>query len=348
MGKRIIITLALSLLLCACGSSDKDIIVMDLGELSPVMRDSLEAWKAAHPDVKIKERKRLWDSDIASLSVMGTKFMPDVFITDGLIGRFLAQSGKVFNLNDYTVALPGLAYGGTAWAFPAQRETVMLVIYDGDSTEEPEFLSAEGLFSACLSDSLGQQWLQHIVAADKQAAFTDRFFVERLSDMQETMQERPFVTVNDFVEGRCTSLLVGGEDLYELLDRVKSRDVERYARLSFRPYAGDAVLRGYDWGLFVSAALSRNHKKLFNCLTLCSALSPPGGDEPIDDTMRRLREMLDSAAPAAIPTHYISSGFWNYVRLNVFSRLASTDKTIQEIAAILQDVYEQDYLNTGR
>ena len=350
MAKRIIsaFALALGLIACVCCSRrDKDAIIVDLGDVPTQMQDSLEAWKSAHPDVKIQQRRRVQEKDVRSLAVLGADHMPDVFITDGLTGRLLSRMGRLQSLDGFVGALPGLGFSGSAWAFPARREAITLVVFDKNTTDEPGFLSETDLLAGFLSDSLGQTWLQHMVAGDREAAFTDRFFVERLSLVQERALTGGCMTVDDFVTGKCTSILVGGENMYALLERIKEQDPERYNRLQFRPFMGDAILRGYDYGIFISASTVINPDTLLNCLSLCEALTPQEETDPKDETLRRLHELLDSAPHAAIPTQFFSFQFWDRARSNCFSRLSSTGyRNLSEHTAYLQNAYEQEYLSS--
>ena len=344
MGRRLIILGLLVFAFSACGGSvsqEEETLVIDLGQPTRLMLDSLEVWKSSNLDVCVREKQSI--GNISTLALLGPEHLPDVFITDGLTGRFLAQFGRVLNLSSYTQAVPGLGYAGAAWAFPAERESVGLVVYDEGSTAEPCFLSDTDRLNACFADSLGQKWLQHMVAGDKKAAFTDSFFVERLSSLQQQMKTARIVSLDAFLSRKCSSVFAQGQDLYRLLDSLKLRDPERYAHLDFRPYTENAIIRGYDTGLFISSSMSYQPGKLYDCITLCEALSPEP-EEPSDDTRRRLLELLDSSTHAAAPTHFLSFQFWNAARDKCFSELATGDKTLAEYAAILQDDYERYYL----
>ena len=347
MEKRTIVFLFLLLLLLtgSCHVRDrKKEIVLDLGRpLSALERDSLEAWNLKRPEIRLVERNRLWQSEIVNLAVMGVAYMPDVFITDGLTGRFLARTDRVLSLTEFVTPKPGLAYLGEAWGIPAGRENVLVVVSDGDTVHTPGFISGTDLLCASLADSLGQAWLRHIVAGDRKSAFTDSCFVGVLSRLQDSLRSGNVVDEEDFIRGGCSSILIGGDALYRMLGRLREANPDRYSRLVFRAFRGGAVPRGYDKGFFINARLALDGPRFFDCLSLCQALSPDPG-EPEDDTIRRLQDLLDTAPHAALPVLFISPGFWSTADY-VISELVTGDKTLEEYAAILQDSYEQNYLN---
>ena len=345
MWKRLAAVLAWLLLLCACGGKKEEqhTLVVDLGQIPAQMRDSLEAWKAAHPEISVLERKNISGTDLNSLAVIGVEHMPDIFITDGVTGRLLAFAGRALDLSGYAPPLPGLSYTGGAWAFQARREAVELVVFDPESTgiQDPGFLSAADLLNACFSDAEGQLWLQHIISNDGHAVFTDRFFLERFSWLQNKVHTRAFSSIEDFVTGQCSSLLVSGESLYSLLEQVKVQDPVRYARLQFRPFIGSAILWGYDTGIFVSAALAEKPEKLQTCISLCRALAHKPQEEAADKTLHRLQDLLDNAQHASVMTQYLSPMFWRYAKSHCLEELATSDKSPWEYAALLQDAYEK-------
>lgn len=87
-----VISVMAFMLLSGC-SQNTDAITVDIG-VSDVsessvssVRDSLEEWERAHPDIRVEERRRIRDEDFMNLAAMGVDHMPDVFINDYLNAR---------------------------------------------------------------------------------------------------------------------------------------------------------------------------------------------------------------------------------------------------------------------
>ena len=65
---------------------------------------------------------------------------------------------------------------------------------------------------------------------------------------------------------------------------------------------------------------------------------------PKDDTVARLYEILDKSPKSKILNQEFNFAFWTYAYDRCFNEIGKTDKTVQEYASILQDIYEQSYL----
>jgi len=334
MRKRIVLVILLFLVLLPSyymGVKDRFTIVVDIGPYSQV-RDSLEAWKASHPKVRIKERRRIRNSDFSSLAVLGQKNMPDLFITDRMTGVFLSRIGRVLDINQYSS--------------PALNENVCLVVSDGEEGDT-DYCAETDILNELLADEAGQEWFSHIMRADGKAAFTDSLFVARLTEMQARLRTMQKASVEDFVQGRCHRLLITGDIKESILQPILEQDPARYSQLQFHAFQGEVLPCGFSYGIFMGAWLGRDPEKRNNAISLREAMATKE-TVPSDSVQILLKNLENSSRVVMIPTHYLTGSFWSTAGRECFSQLAKGDKTIAEYAALLQNAYEQDYLSSLR
>lgn len=348
--------LLLALILSGCAKKEADITVdfglqfangsKTLDAALNRLNDRYAQWKSEHPEISIAERKRINNADFSHLAVLGAEHLPDVFITDCLTGRLLADAGLLKEVDAADVGT--FTYDGGVYAFPVLPEYVSAVVYDpaagsgplGYSVENGQTLASDFL-SAVLSDTDGQEWLDHLISGDKSASFTEGFFTERLNTLQTLSGDAEKYAsadalVSAFVSGECTSALLNGVNLYCLLDTVEAKNPDLYARLALRPLVGASLPQGYQYGIFLKAGL--DGEKLDACLNLCKTLA---GITYQEDA--RLEELKETSLPTHIVSQLFSTHFWSLARTECISKLGEI--TAEECASAMQNCYEQYYLN---
>ena len=346
---------------------DLRVYYSDAGEFvtAPLRKllEKFEAWKAYNPRIKISERKRIINTDIMSLAVLGIEHLPDVFITDSVTGRMLADFGFVFDLTEYAKPTETFTYNDKVYAFPVFREFSSVVIFDKTKWKKGDVIAlgnrdgiaaSVNLFSSMLSDKAGQEWFRHIVNKDRKTAFTDSFFVNRLENMKKLIQKGNFygiekntsTIIQDFIEEKCFAVSLYGDDVYRLLERTKKQNTKLYERLDFTTLLFDFVPAGYNYGLFLNAQLRETPEKLKSCVELCRALTVFDKDkEENDETLKRLDFLIKNKTKTFLSEQYLSRYFWRIAREKCFSQISDNNKIIFELANNLQNFYEEYYMN---
>ncbi len=337
-------------LLCGCGKEAADITIMDNCFQSTTnsetrnmvcsdFEERLAQWQNENPDLILREKKQYHGAELGALARLGADHLPDIFMAGSLTGALLEAEGLVLDLSDFTEDYPEFTYSGAVYAFPVLNEAFSVIIYDRDGRQEATSDSVINSLSNVMADEAGREWLGHMTAGDKEVAFTDDFFVESISAARGMTESN---AMQDFIEGKCHSVLLSGDKVYQLLQSVKENDPERYACLRFRSYAGNTIPRGYPYGLFLNAKLADDPDKLTLCLDLCRALAA-SGIAAEDETMQRLYQLLEETEPAPMWNQYLHSTIW--AQLN--GLISDETLTPKACAARMQDLYEQNYLNIG-
>ena len=351
----------LAFLLVGCEKKNKNEMVIDIGLIyndagelvtAPLehVKENLTVWENNHPTDEIIERDRISNSDFSHLAVMGSDHLPDVFITDCLTGRLLAQAGLVKEVETEEVGT--FTYDGKTYAFPALREYVSVVIYDPEKWEtgDPVAYNAQdgiSLSANYLSAAADPEWLSHMTAGDKEAAFTDQQFLKALETVKElAANDIPFssvsILIQAFVNGEIPAVVISGDDVYRLLENVKEQNLGLYNRISFTTLKNEILPYGYQYGFFINAGLEE--EKLKTCMDLVKELSE-GYEEDLDETLDRLERLKSTIEHRPLISQYFSNYFWIFAREECFSQLLLGEKNSEEYASILQNYYEQYYLN---
>ena len=363
----ITVWLLIAVMLSGCGRKPSGDITVDIGLIysdstpsveAPInqVRAELAEWESLHPDLNVEERIRLCNDDFSYLAVIGTEYMPDVFITDCRTGRLLAQAGLVMDLSDYAEDVDVFTFDNCVYAFPVLRESVSVIVYDpenwsrGDSvgySNQGGFSIAENYLSAVLSDDEGQEWLDHMIHYDLEAAFTDDLFVERYETIFEQIRNDSAYDSTDslidaFVSETCPAAIVCGDGIYRLLDYVQEKNPELYGRLEFTTYEEGYIPCEYQYGVYLNSGLTDERRDL--CIELAQTLAGAYENE-YDDTLMRLEELKNVSDHVPIVTYYFNPNFWDFVISDCFARGVESNMTAEEYAFIMQNYYEQYYLN---
>ena len=340
-----VLSILFFMLLSGC-SQNTDAIIVDIGvsDASEVsvssVRESLEEWERAHPDISVEERRRIRDEDFMNLASMGVDHMPDVFITDYLNARILEQEGLIMDINEYS--------------FPIFDESAVVVISDPDLWNEDDTISfcTDGGYSAadCLSvllaDSWGQEWLAHMDEGDREASFTDPEFVSRLQNVQALMSGNVQYgsceeLAEAFASGNCSAVLVGGNEVYRFLENIKINNQSLYDKIVFSTLADDPVPHEYQYGVFLSAGLQG--ERLDRCIDLAQSLHGSFCVDP-DGTYDRLNSLIDDPTGVRLITLCFSPLFWEHASEDCLGPLMRNEITAEDCSYMLQDLYEQYYL----
>ena len=363
----ITVWLLITVILSGCNRKPADGITVDIGLIYPDATPSVEApidqvradlaeWESLHPDVNVDQRIRLCNDDFSYLAVIGTEHMPDVFITDCLTGRLLAQAGLVMDLTDYAEDVDVFTFDNCVYAFPVLRESVSVIVYDpenwsrGDSvgySSEGGLSVADNYLSSVLSDDEGQEWFDHMTHYDLEASFTDDLFVERYATIFEqigndTAYGSTDSLIDAFVSGSCPAAIVCGDDVYRLLDCAREQNPELYNRIEFTTYEEGYLPCEYRYGVYVNSGLTDERRDL--CIDLAQTLAGAYEDE-YDDTTMRLEELINDSDHVHVVTCYFNPHFWSFSITDCFARSAESNMTAEEYAFVLQNYYEQYYLN---
>ena len=166
---------------------------------------------------------------------------------------------------------------------------------------------------------------------------------------------KPFITVeNDtaygsadalidaFVSGACPAAFVSGDDVYRLLDNVREQNPELYNRIEFTTYEEGYIPCEYQYGVYINSGLTDERRDL--CIDLAQTLAGAYEDE-YDDTTMRLEELINDSDHVHMITYYFSPHFWEFAIPDCFARGAESNMTAEEYAFVLQNYYEQYYLN---
>lgn len=318
--------------------------------------NGLYSWEEDHPGITVAERERIMDYDVASLAVMGTEHMPDVFVTDCLTGRLMADAGMVTDLTGIAEDSGSFTYNGTVYAFPALRESYSVIVYDPESWSEGGevgFLYSyiysfiNSYMSSELSDDWGRSWEAHMAAADGQASFTDPEFILRLSGALDRMSaDTAFDSYSEleeaFVSGECPAVAISGEYLYMLLDDVRASDPDLYNRLEFSSLTGEVLPRGYEFGIYVRAGM--DEQKTAECIELASYLAD---SVPVnnDITMNRLYDLASGSRETALLSNMFTFNFWYYSLGECYYNRDRGNLDAEQMAQVFQEYYGLYYVD---
>lgn len=354
-----VLLLITALILGGCNPSEGTIVVdlFVIGASSNQeanIRSALDEWMDEHPGVDVAERERIRNEDFMNLAVMGTDHLPDVFITDCLNGRVLAEEGLVMDISEYAEDVGAFTYDGSVYAFPVMK-TYSLIVYDPDLWSQGDpvgFLSDQGYSAAAeylslsLADDWGQDWLGHMVEGDMSTGFCDREFVERLSSARDEMRnfisyEEPEQMYEDFSSGSCAAVFVSGDAIYGLMDYVRINNPSLYGRIKFDSDDNGSVLGGCQYGVFINAGLSG--EDMDNCIDLAGRISDSGFGGLYEE-MGIEFSLTDSSNSRRILTQCFNPAFWGNASDMCFNNPEYYSMSPYELANDLQNCYERDYL----
>lgn len=365
--------------------------------------DRLKLWEAEHPGVTIQETPRENLSDISSLARLGKTHLPDVFISTCQTGRLLADSGLVLDLSPYMeqpdISFLPFSSGDSVYAFPTLLRAETVILYDRSAwdalgyaefpkdwesllesaqmmrEQNERYVTTIGLdehaaaslsrdlLSVLLAEQEGVQWFDRMIAGDRSASFTDSFFTEKLSKLQEIRQSAVFEGQDelsekisqDFIKGKCPAVMVNGLNLYRVMEDVRAKAPELYERLgaaAFPQAAKQWIPLEWTYGLFINARLEDEPEKLALCLDLCRSLAFCEGDaRETDRVMEQLRVLEGTAQPCRAVTNYLNPTFWSTANARCFKYLSQDEnggeeaQSPGEYAAKLQNTYEEYHLN---
>lgn len=359
--KAVSFILAAVLLLGGCAKTAPDAVTVDISalEYACVSRDevceALSRWQSDNPDTSIVVRENVGPNDLVSLAVMGEDHLPDVFVTDSRTGRLLAEAGLAVDLTGLAPDVDTFTYGGEVYAYPVSVESVSVIVYDplawdgsspvGFDSSDPYTL-IDCYVSALIGDDAGQTWLRHMVDGDMEASFTDAYFVDRMNDALNMMNEDiPYSSetelIDAFVSGECPAVLVSGSEARLLLQTVRTDNPGLYERIEFSTLTDGCLPYGYPYGVFIRTGL--DDERLVECVQMASELasSVSGGD---DDTAVRLDGCIDDSSHTGILSQYFVYDFWYLAYENDYPRLINGEITAEEFAENLQNYYEMYYI----
>ncbi len=230
------------LMLAGCGGKSGGITLLDPrgvpAEAGPVekaiydqLEEALTSWAGESPQAAPVLRKA-GGSELSALALMGTEHLPEMLLTDGAMGRKLAEAGLVLDLTaleeaESAAACKPFTYDGAVYAFPITAPAFTAIVYDpsilaeaageGAFPESPEAqrnlaaklkdrgfggLTAVADSGSCavvtellgplLADGEGRAWLDHMIEGDGEAAFTDALFRARLLAAKELLADGVF------------------------------------------------------------------------------------------------------------------------------------------------------------
>lgn len=242
-----------------CGGRSGGITLLDPrgvpAEAGPVekaiydqLEEALASWAGERPQDAPVLRKA-GGSELAALALMGAEHLPEVLLTDGAMGRKLAEAGLVLDLSalgeaDGTAACKPFTYDGAVYAFPITAPAFTAIVYDPsilaeaagaaafpESPEAQRALAAKlkdrgfggltavadsgscavvtELLSPLLADGEGRAWLDHMIEGDGEAAFTDALFRARLLSAKELLADGVFFDRADSADELIEAFLRG-------------------------------------------------------------------------------------------------------------------------------------------
>ena len=349
--------LLISIFITGCGiKKNKDDIYIDISLHDAAYSKAMEncflesqavikRWEKDNS--KVYNRKRIRNSDIRQLAVLGKDHMPDIFMTDCLTGRLLYKEGLLLDLSEYIEKDNDetFQYDDGVYAFPALLPYYTVLAYDSAEWKSGDSISAdsEGLLSCIMSDSEGQEWFHHMIEGDKESSFTDAFFEERANELKKKLKESEPFSLQAFIDGSCSAVLLSGEDLYKTLEEMKTHNSELYERIDFSSFDNKHIPSGYTYGYFLNSKLLENPIKLERCIDLCRTLTTEY-DNDVDETMKRLYRCLNDSDHSPIWSQYLCDSFWSRARICCLNQINNNTKTIREMIAPLQNYYEEYYL----
>lgn len=341
-------------------SKSADVITVDLyvtnqsADILAQLDGALEQWQEDHPDVQTVQRDRIRDYDITALAVMGSDHIPDVFIADCRLGRILAGEGLVVDLTGAAADEGTFTYGDRVCAFPALRQSYSVIIYDplswheGDPVgyaSDSEFTAADCYLSPLLGDDWGRDWLDHMVAADGEASFTDSEMIGRIGRMDQMISgDTAYGSYSEltqaFIEGECPAVVLYGDYVYAFLDELEASAPELYERTEFACMAEGVIPAGYEYGVFVRAGM--DEQKTSECIELASLLASSVIPES-DEVHARLYDLADNCEHTRLLTQYFTYNYWHFVSNELYYIRSIRDRSIEARVDELQRFYELYY-----
>lgn len=279
-------------------------------------------------------------------------------------------------------------YEGEIYAFPVLKPSYTVIIYDSKMITEKtvlrfsEFMNGDLLHSAQSTEigyeyllgiqsssivsgllspmiaSNDSEWLSHMIDADKERSFTDAAIEDALS-MAQTMLLSNNVCpdfrknnladiTDDFIMEKSVAVLVGGNDVYKVIEAVKANNPALYSRLSFSGINPDnegkkeLVPIGNTYGLFINANVAKDPEKLSKCIDLCKYLSNCCYKiECNDPVIDRLNSFIsEQAVLCPVVSQYLRGNVWSLGGLLNEVEPSSA----RAVARNMQDLYEKYYL----
>jgi len=359
--KLISLLLLLSVLLSGCQTRPGDAVTVDINlvgfegtSFDAQLNEGADAWDERHPEATLYRRERVGNDDFIRIGAMGPEHMPDVFITDCITGRILADAGLVADLTGYAEDVNTFNYDEGICAFPIMRESLSVVVYDPLNWEEgmqagfcsnDKHTVTDAYLSAVLGSEEGQEWFYHMDEADFEASFTDQLFMDALDEVHSLMNEGiPYGSVEEltdaFVNGEVSAVVAYGNVVYDLLDRTRTENPELYSRLGFTDITGGVVPSGYHYGVFIRSGLDED--KFALCVDLAREIAS-SYEGITDETTERLHDLTENSVRTEIITNYFIHWFWNYASTECFSDFYNDDTTSEQYAFVLQNYYEIYY-----
>ena len=348
--KKIILILWLTFMMVGCGKDKVSITIMDgflpnenvsanRNEAYKTFEKRIDEWNNSHPLITVEERKQYHGSELGSLGTLGAEHLPDIFVLSGTTGRVFYQEGLILDLSEYiSDDEDSFFYDGVAYAFPVFNPSYTVIAFDKKAWEPGESVAIgtneANVISCLMTDEAGQTWFDHIISGDKEAAFVDEVFMECLIKTNELLQEKG--TISDFINGDCRAILLSGDGVYNMLERVKDENPELYERTAFTTFDGEHMPCGYERGLFLNVKLADNPEKLKECLSLCRYLS----DSNIDLVDEKLKNILYEKNSTVLWSQFLPGDMGGQL-----SRVGIKNANLREISARMQDYYEEYYLN---
>ena len=349
---RIVLLMVLIMMLSGCYMENENSMTVDIdvdfgysGVLTSAplaqVEQALAEWEEAHPEVVVQKRDRIRNEDFMNLGVLGANHLPDVFITDTQTGRLLSEYGLILDPIDYS--------------YPVFRESVSVIVYDPLTWEDGSpvgFCSESGYdivddyLSSCLASEEGQDWLFHMIEGDCECSFTDEVFIQAMSDLLTRIgNDIPYSSFDElmtaFADGSCSAVSVSGTRVFALLDYVQSENPCLYDRLGFTTMIDGYIPVGYQYRVYISAAVDED--EFDECIDLAMCLSN-SFEEVSDPSVERLRSIINNSEHIAYIRQYFRPHFWQYSVDNCFSEVLTYSRTPEEYVSVIQDYYEIYYL----
>ena len=365
--------LLLIMLLTGCGKDKYDITVMDV--LVPHTSNSqhlnlsfheisskIVSWAADHPEFRTGEKKLSRSDELRAYARLGSDHLSELIITDCHTGRLLAEEGLVMDLSEYfpESKAESFLYNGSVYALPIP-EPSFSVIVSGElniDTSSWEVLKGFGISRGSLMPTVfsslfaeDDEWVERLLSGDDTVSFSDSLFLKRFGTFRQMLAQEHFYGLNqsteavlsDFIAGKCPAVIVDEKALYSLLESAKTTNPELYKKLHFFSLPGGTPF-GYSTDIFINSKVAKDPQMLEACLDLARTLAQPHAPEE-DETIARLEEFLTNADYCCIWPLQFNSSFWSYANKNCFDAFEERGKTTEEYAALLQNYYEQYYLN---
>ena len=360
--KAVSLLLTAALLLRGCAKRNPDDTTVDISILQDVciswevFHDAFSRWQEDYPGHRLIERESVGPNDLVILAVMGEEHLPDVFVANSHTGRLLAEAGLVVDLTGVAPDVDAFTYGGEVYAYPVPVDSVSVIVYDPlawDGTSLVGFDSSDPYslidcyVSSLIGDVEGQTWLSHMADGDKEASFTDAYFVDRMNDaLNMTNEDIPYSSerelIDAFVSCECPAVFVSGSAVRSLLQTVRTDNPGLYDRIEFSTLTDSCLPYGYPCGVFIRAGL--DDESLVECVQLASEMSSYTALEENDDTLARLNGLVAGSVHSDILSGHFIYDFWHNAYEENYERFADGDITSEEYAGILQNYYEIYYI----